>query len=672
MPSSLLMSMTDIAELAGVRRPVVTTWRRRHDTFPTAVDTRGPRPLFDGHAVCDWLVSTGRAERGTVTSDLCVHAISTLGSLLPPRELVAAITALICLRHLDDEPLAGADPDDLRDRADDVDPGDEMLYAEVSAAADVKQLPALVDELIEAAWGCEGAFDRIMTARARLGARELAEVAVAPELARMMAELSGAPRRAGNSASLVLADPAAGAGDLLAALIASIPESCTPVVQATEPDPYLARLLRRRFTVRSVPPEDLLVNGEPTEPADAVVTHLPFRPAEHRDPADAFAAIAAVRDMLARYRGAAILGPADLLTGPLPRFSQPERTRADLLASGVVTAVINLPGGLVPFRPGYQTALWVLTSGIPPRGRVLLADVSAWPLDGKVIDALTTDVDAWRGAGPGWPGPRLCQLADVATLVDSAGPLVEHRPPTVRERTTTVPATVARVAELERGLAEIAGGHRPTVRTGLTRAVPAPVKRVSIRALLRDGTLALVHGVRIASADIVDNGHHPAIGVPELAGQRPRGQRRVDRVVLAQRYPRARLTEPGDVLVSMSAEAVIEVDHDGFNVIEFPVRALRIRPRAAELLTPRLLAALLRAAAPKRGARAVRASRLLPDWEIPVLEPGLVREADRMLTQLDARRALAERELAALTELGLIAATGLTNGTLTVHPEQEM
>ena len=31
---ALLMTMTDIAELAEVQRPVVTTWRRRHADFP--------------------------------------------------------------------------------------------------------------------------------------------------------------------------------------------------------------------------------------------------------------------------------------------------------------------------------------------------------------------------------------------------------------------------------------------------------------------------------------------------------------------------------------------------------------------------------------------------------------------------------------------------------------
>ena len=34
---ALLMSMTEIAELAKVQRPVVTTWRRRHRDFPAPV-----------------------------------------------------------------------------------------------------------------------------------------------------------------------------------------------------------------------------------------------------------------------------------------------------------------------------------------------------------------------------------------------------------------------------------------------------------------------------------------------------------------------------------------------------------------------------------------------------------------------------------------------------------
>ena len=46
----LLMSMTEIAELARVQRPVVTNWRRRHRDFPAPAGGDAAQPLFDPQA----------------------------------------------------------------------------------------------------------------------------------------------------------------------------------------------------------------------------------------------------------------------------------------------------------------------------------------------------------------------------------------------------------------------------------------------------------------------------------------------------------------------------------------------------------------------------------------------------------------------------------------------
>jgi hypothetical protein len=58
-------------------------------------------------------------------------------------------------------------------------------------------------------------------------------------------------------------------------------------------------------------------------------------------------------------------------------------------------------GGCVPYRPGYETALWVLTQARGSRwsGRVLLADVSDRPLTADVVWDLAEDVVTWRRDG---------------------------------------------------------------------------------------------------------------------------------------------------------------------------------------------------------------------------------------------------------------------------------
>lgn len=222
----LLMSMTEMAELAGVQRPVVTTWRRRYRDFPAPVGGDAMGPLFDSRQVADWLIATGRDKQGRIETDLRLHTLAGLGAGMAARDLIAAATALICLRALDDEPLAAASGDlrgDLMRRAAQLDPHDTCLLSEVALLpARPGWLAAAVDELVEAAWGCQGAFERIMNAGRRFKIADLYTRTVTPGLARLVSELSGAPERARRQRTLSVRDSAAGPGDLLVAVADAI------------------------------------------------------------------------------------------------------------------------------------------------------------------------------------------------------------------------------------------------------------------------------------------------------------------------------------------------------------------------------------------------------------------------------------------------------------------
>ena len=182
----LLMSMTEIAELAQVKRPVVTTWRRRYHDFPPPVGGDAMSPLFDSRQVADWLIATGRDKEGRIEADLSLHTLAGLGTGMAPRDLVAAVTALICLRALDDEPLATASGDlrdDLMRRAARLDPHDVCLLSETALLpADAGGLAAAVDELVEAAGGSQEAFERIMNAGQRFKVGDLYARTSAPRL----------------------------------------------------------------------------------------------------------------------------------------------------------------------------------------------------------------------------------------------------------------------------------------------------------------------------------------------------------------------------------------------------------------------------------------------------------------------------------------------------------
>ncbi|HEX5302107.1 MAG TPA: hypothetical protein VFW50_34460 [Streptosporangiaceae bacterium] len=348
--------MTEIAELAKVQRPVVTSWRRRHRDFPTPVGGDMARPLFAPRQVADWLVRTGRVDRDQIEPELCLYALTGLSDLYKGTNLVAAVTALICLRCLTDENELLADGADedlavLREQAISADPNDVMLFAEVYGIPPTAGwLAALVDEFIESAWGCRQAFERIMAARNRFRVGALSASAVTPALAGLIAELSGARELARRTDALIVTDPVAGSGDLLAAVAHVLGPDCTPIFTGAETDPVLARLVRRRLAVHGVPAADMDIRAEAALPdesgdPDVIVTQIPYQPGEGRE---ALSVLDSVGDIAVRMipgRFAVVLGPAAVLTDDLPPFSAAARARADLLGSP------RCPIGVTPSRP---------------------------------------------------------------------------------------------------------------------------------------------------------------------------------------------------------------------------------------------------------------------------------------------------------------------------------
>lgn len=674
------MSMAEIAELADVHRPVVTTWRRRHPDFPAPASGDALGLLFDAREVANWLIATGRDKHGRIEADLNLHTLAGLGAGLAAKDLVALLTALVCLRHLDEEPLADGTDDihgSVMSRAEQHDPGDEFLLSELGLlTSDMGWLVSAVDDLVEAAWGCQGAFERIMGARSQFKAADLYARTVAPELARLIAEISGARERIMRSGSIVVTDLAAGPGDLLAAVADTLGPDYQPMFTVAEAEPYLARLVRRRLCVHGVPWVDMDVqicddlpdeSGDP----DVIVTQIPYSSGEGRSPEKVLDRLGDVSVRLAPGSSAVVLGPADVLVGELPPYSPAERARAELLKGGMVEAVIRLPGGLVPFRPGYQMALWVLTSAheSPWRGRVLLADVSDRQLTDDVVAALVDDVITWRRDGyhPGAHTRTFGVQVRVSDLIEPPRPLTVSRPQSILEFDTTAAVQVSRATEVEAELDRLgacATAVRRPIRSGAAAGNRAHPPVDSIGSLAKNRRLIVGTGTRLADLPIGREGHHEVVGVPELLGRCRRGDRKIDRMVLAGRG-RARLTEPGDVIVTTIPEFGVIVDDQGIAVVEFPARVLRIPDAEQEQFTPRVLAALLAArGSGARPAGAVRPARRLEEHEVPLLAPAEVRRLDVLLAGLAARRESAQREIDLLEELRDLATSGLVDGTL--------
>lgn len=692
--SADLISLPEIADLAGVRRPVVTTWRRRYPAFPQPCQVDRTRPLFKAREVVDWLVETGRAERSAIEPDLRLHLLAGLAvhtamrqtagrrQQLTPESLVAAVTALICLHHLDEEPLCPEGytsrqvVDELRDRATEADWDDEFLRSEIDVLpSDAAWLARAVDELIEAAWGTAQAYERILAARQRWGVPQLYKESIVPELARLLVGLAGARERADARGFLQVAVAHAGVGDLLATVRRELGDHDDVVLFAAEADPFLARLARRRLIVHGVSRSSWQLDVASDLPpaagvADVLLMPMLYQPAEARGDVDPFAEIAEAAKALTIGRTAVVLGPADLLVGALAPYRAASRSRNALLATGRVEAIVQLPGGMMPFRPGYQTGLWVLRHEEDSdwRGRILLADVSDAPLTDRVVEDLIVDVATWRREGH-HPDEHLRAYGSqvlVEELVTPRRPLTARRPATLTEAARDGQLTIAELTETEVALDRLAEPRprlrsRLAARDGIRRA---PTK--SVGALVRDGHLVVLRGSRIAAGHVGAGGHNVVIGPAEVTGDGPVGFRRIDRAVFAERYPRARLSEPGDVLVTMTPRLRAYHDEQGYSVVEYPTRILRIRPDGRNRLTPRVLEALLNAVPVTRATGAVRAVARLTDLQLPLLPPTDVARLDALLGALAERRNLARRELDLLDDLGRRAVDGLTDGVLAI------
>src|ERR1700678_4082698 len=96
----LLMAMTDIAELAGVQRPVVTKWRQRLSDFPAQAGGDASTPLFLPDDVAAWLLGKRKISRDRAEQELPLFKLAGLAAHYPAGDPLEAVTALICLRYL--------------------------------------------------------------------------------------------------------------------------------------------------------------------------------------------------------------------------------------------------------------------------------------------------------------------------------------------------------------------------------------------------------------------------------------------------------------------------------------------------------------------------------------------------------------------------------------------
>ncbi|RZU62852.1 hypothetical protein [Zhihengliuella halotolerans] len=664
MAATGLVTMTDIALLAHVQRPVVSMWRARSrdssHPFPAVATRRAGRDLFDVDEICRWLAATGRGNNPAAAEDAAAFVSGA-------REDFPAVGALLALSALTGVPLSGRSANDLMDLADDADPDDAYLYREIEdLGAKAAALAGYTDRVSDAAYSPAAAFEQLVQDRFRTGLPELADTSLGGPLTQLTAEAAAAMSLATGADAFWEATP--GGSDLVLGVSITLGESrpadlglamnfrgdCTEAAQR-----FAARRLRVHLAAHGhhgpAPAYDRS-QGTPR----IVVAQFPGPGEPAADAAGALRAIDEIALSMSDADGALIVGPArwlvDALSGPA------ESTRSQILRMGRLRAAVRLPAGLVPTRIRQPMALWVLGSAhpdVPLADRwTMTADLTAEELNTAGRQDLISDIAASLGDRSALRAHafRFASLVQTSRLIASSGPLTGlRRPPASKGRPADPSAELIRAERLLEHVQAPANTNIPAERFGfgLTRGSGTPTPSATVRALLASGDLAYLPGARIDNADLTHDG---GAGLRVLGTDSPAGTARIDPLVLASRYPRARLTEPGDVVFRTSGAPAAVVDPVGAGVVRYPDRILRIR--GASLLPGPLAADLSGGRGPWRG------------WLVRRFDPEDTPDLGEALGDIDVERTRLRDQLERLDALTDRLSDGAAAGALRIITTQ--
>jgi hypothetical protein len=660
----LLIGMTDIALLAGVRRPVVSMWRSRsaggHDPFPTPVGSARGRDSFDAVEVASWLARTRRGNNPTPVEDAAAFAAVAGASPREDRAVFDAVSALLCLKAAAATPLAAHGRAGLLDLADEVDPKDEFLYAELVSARDLPRLARYADLLADAAVSPRDAFERLMADRWRSDLADHASTMIAPSAlclaARVAVELAD---RDGGPATYV--DPTPGSSDLLLTVLAEHGDRGPVDVVTVGGDDPAVRLVRRRLWVHDVHRAGLRVESDGTFTVDRPVVQVAQFPTPARPVMGAEQILAAVENIAMQMDGnqrGVVLAPVSALCDRIVD-RKTAGIRAGLLRAGHVHAIVRLPKGLVPSKSRQALAMWVLGAAdrsIRTEDRFsAVADLANETLGADVVDDLVTDL-AVAAAGLGLARARAFRFVrpvNVRLLLTARSSLVEAG--TVDRGTGPFdPAQV--MVDLEQALAALEPSVPVVPRLPAARlAGGAALSPRTVGELVGSTTLRALSGTRLDDADLGTGVGLRVLGVAEVTGDAPVGRRVIDPLRLAA-YPTVRVTEPGDVVFCTNPRPAAMVDREGSSVVRYPARVLRIDPADPGGLVADLIAADVNAVPAHAREWRLWTVRRVSDAQRSTLA-GALAEIDR------ARSAVRDR-LSQLDRLADLIARGVASGAL--------
>lgn len=628
----LILDLQGIARLAGVRRHTVTTWRHRYgkdsDTpFPAPLDRRTTNKarLFDCTQIIEWLEATDRAPHRDLRGDAPFYSI------------------------LFDEVAEN--------------PGTAKALIHYAKNGNWPQGTSLstqnsLDALIEAAYGLEPLI-RALRLRAESHRSESLSPQALSTLGRVIARSSEAMRVPSTQFPLSVTNDMG-----LAALCHAtefLPQGEYAVYYpnaAAQSD--LGRLALaelaaaqdgRAFTEVQVPDGPGFAESIP---ASTLLVQVDLN--AHQEPEQLFNDLENLMLSLDRKGAALVIAPARLLTENTDADATSKRRKflsqtetshiAPLRYSARLPRSWQVGGGQL------QPAVWVLKHHHDPNFPVAVADHSGLTTSQPELEAFTSDLVTALCT------PDLLPRANLhnAEIVEATRAWRSDRvaPGSALQADVDAPRlgdlwAAARAAGLEEADFDFVDA---TVEPSPSRpysVVTVPWDKATKRGASQ--VLSVFRGTRMGTATPSTTGGIGIVGPDEIADPRSWNQRSISIFELAERYPRAEISQPMDVIVCPDQRnnlAVAAVDLEGSHVAQAPafiVRCKTTRGRSNEPLRRRAVPALVAQAISDSGTSIRKA------WQIPLIDAAQVPALTRSLAAIEAERTRLADNLARLQRL---------------------
>lgn len=666
---ALRMSLSDVAALAQVQRPVVSMWRKRSaesvHPFPEPAALEGGRELFDADEVARWLAATGRGNNREAVSDAAAFArVPGAAAGSAQGTTLDALTALLTLKAMTGSALGTLSTAELLDLADECDPDDQFLYSELEAkGASLASTASFADRLVDSAYNAPAAFEQLLTARFPTGLREHSETALTESAVGLIAAAAVelAATLGGNA---VFADATRGGSDLLMGVAHAAGEGVPLTFLAPDDDDAAGRLVRRRLRVHGVEAGMIRVDPGGEFAVHGPVVHVAQYPSPGQPGMDASQILSAVEHLVLQMddqQRAVVIAPARVLCD-LPLDASPAGLRAGLLRIGRVRAIVRLPQGLLLSKPREAQALWVLGPSfaeVPIAERwTMAADLSTHDLTEDVKQDLVSDIVASMGNGATVRAHsfRFARLVQTRLLLASRKSLVAA-PPHRSARIQGGAEAALRVEELVRLLQTSDSQHTAAVKV-LPADPDGKAQSAPVQDLIAAGTLKYIKGNRLEDADLAAREGIRILGPTDLLDPHGAPARHIGLLDLAAKYPASRLTQPGDVVFCTSPRPTAMVDTQGGAAVVFPARVLRIDTGDPGGLLADVVAADIN--------KLPSADKTWRQWRLRRTPDAQRKKLGGTLARLQHEQQQARERLGLLEELVTLITDGVAGGSLTL------